>query len=248
MASSIPVSEELLKVAFENSEQLLRGDANYSLTRKITNEVGRVSYENNLNDLFSEGLRQALPGCSVHREFNRPNGIDIALVNEDGVVVAIEAKGMVSNSHRGDRNRISIDVHGVRTKLYPDKRDKNSVEVDIADIAGKIPENMVCPRFELFIPVVYELYREGGTESDWFAERKPWVTLPEFKQLRGNMKYDLTEWFTREDPSFRLIHAAESVELRNANEHWKRQSQRKYREYKSLEAYVSFYAFARFVE
>ena len=201
-----------------------------------------------MNAIFVQGLSSAFSMCSAHREFNRPNGIDIALVNGDGVVVAIETKGMVSNSHRGDRNRISIDVHGVRTKLYRDKRDNNSIESDIADSAGKIPIEMVCPRFELFVPVVYELYRQGGTESDWFAERKPWVTLPGFEQLRENMKDDLTEWFAREDPSFRLIHAAESVELRGANELWKRQSQRKYREYKSLEAYVSFYAFARFVE
>ena len=88
-----------------------------------------------MNAIFVQGLSSAFSMCSAHREFNRPNGIDIALVNGDGVVVAIETKGMVSNSHRGDRNRISIDVHGVRTKLYRDKRDNNSIESDIADSA-----------------------------------------------------------------------------------------------------------------
>ena len=46
----------------------------------------------------------------------------------------------------------------------------------------------------------------------------------------------------------KLIYAAESVELRDANEHWLQQSQRKFPNFTSLEAYVSFYALARFVE
>ena len=37
----------------------------------------------------------------------------------------------------------------------------------------------------------------------------------------------------------KLIHAAESVELRDANEHWLQQSQRKFPNFTSLEAYVS---------
>ena len=62
------------------------------------------------------------------------------------------------------------------------------------------------------------------------------------------MKDDFAQWFQREDPMIRLIHAAESVELRDANELWLQQSRRKFPKFTSLEAYVSFYAFARFVE
>ena len=62
------------------------------------------------------------------------------------------------------------------------------------------------------------------------------------------MRDDLADWFDRKYPEIRLLHAAESIELRGANEHWLEMSQDKYPEYKSLEAYVSFYAFARFVE
>ena len=181
----------------------------------------------------------------MRREYNR---IDICALTDDGIVAAIETKGTVANSHAGDMNRISIDVHGVRTKLYPDARDQNSVQMDIAEITGKVPTGMDCPRFEIFIPVIYELYREGGSRADWFSERKPWVTLPGFKELRGSMKGDLTEWFRREDSRFTLIHAAESIELQGANELWCRQSWRKFPQFTSLEAYVSFYAFSRFVE
>ena len=245
MTSSIPVSEELLKSAFCVAEQQLRGNQNYTLTRKITNEVGRVYYEHSMDAIFASTLRQTFPLCSVRHEFN---GIDIGVMHEDAIVTAIETKAMVANSHSGDMNRISIDLHGIRTKLYPDKRASNSIQTDIAGISSKIPPGMACPRFELFIPVVYELYRGGGSESDWFAERKPWVTLPRFKALREDMKDDLAQWFQREDPMIRLIHAAESVELRDANEMWLQQSRRKFPNFTSLEAYVSFYAFARFVE
>ena len=62
------------------------------------------------------------------------------------------------------------------------------------------------------------------------------------------MKEDLREWFHREDPNFTLIHAAESIELEGANELWRRQSRQRFPEFTSLEAYVSFYAFARFVD
>ena len=57
----------------------------------------------------------------------------------------------------------------------------------------KIPSGMACPRFELFVPVVYELYRSGGSRSDWYSEGKPRVTLPKFKELRENMKDDVAQ-------------------------------------------------------
>ena len=245
MTSSIPVSEYLLRSAFGVAEEQLRGNQNYTLTKKITNEVGRVYYEHSMDAIFVSTLRKTFPMCSVRREFN---GIDIGVIHEDSIVTAIETKAMVANSHASDMNRISIDLHGIRTKLYPDKRASNSIQTDIAGISSKIPLGMDCPRFELFIPVVYELYRGGGSESDWFAERKPWVTLPRFKALRENMNDDLAQWFQREDPMIRLIHSAEAVELRGTNELWLQQSRRKFPKFTSLEAYVSFYAFARFVE
>ena len=245
MTSLTPISEALLKDAFALTESRLTGDDNLRITKRITNEVSRVQYEGSLNTILLSALSDTLPGCLVRREYNK---IDICAVTDDGIVATIETKGTVANSHAGDMNRISIDVHGVRTKLYPDARDENSVQTDIAKVAGKIPTGMECPRFEIFIPVIYELYREGGSHVDWFSERKPWVTLPKFKKLRENMQEDLIEWFHREDPRFTLIHAAESIELQNANELWRRQSQRRFPHFTSLEAYVSFYAFARFVE
>lgn len=245
MTSSIPVSEELLRETFALAESRLIGDDNCTVTQRITNEAKRVQYEGSLNAILLSALSDILPECSVSREYNK---IDIAGIHDNGVVVAIESKGTVANSHSSDRNRISLDVHGVRTKLYPDKRDTNSVQTDIAEISSKIPVGMKCSRFEIFVPVIYELYREGGDQSDWFSERKPWVTLPRFKELRSSMKDDLVAWFHGQDPRINLIHAAESIELRDANELWLKQAQHRFPKFKSLEAYVSFYAFARFIE
>ena len=245
MSSLPPITEALLKDALTLTEIRLAGDDNLAVTRKVTNETRRVQYEGSLNSILISALSDTLAGCSVRSEYNK---IDICALTDDGIVAAIETKGTVANSHAGDMNRVSIDVHGVRTKLYPDARDQNSVQTDIAEIASKIPTGMDCPRFEIFIPVIYELYREGGSRADWFSERKPWVTLPRFRELRGSMKGDLTEWFRREDPRFTLIHAAESIELQGANELWRRQSRRRFPQFSSLEAYVSFYAFSRFVE
>ena len=245
MASHPSISEDLLKNAFSLTERRLIGDDNSRITQRITNEVNRVQYEGSLNSIMLSALSDTLPGCSVRREYNK---IDICAITEDGIVATIETKGTVANSHAGDENRISIDVHGVRTKLYPDARDQNSVQKDIEGISVKIPIGMECPRFEIFIPVIYELYREGGSRADWFSERKPWVTLPGFKKLKEGIKGDLTEWFKREDPRFSLIHAAESIELKGADEFWRHQSQCRFPQFSSLEAYVSFYAFARFVE
>ena len=245
MSSTIPVSEELLRGAFALAEKRLEGPGNYNVTQRITDETKAVRYEGSLNSILVSALSDALPECSVMREYNR---IDICAIHGDGVVVALESKGMVANSHSRDRNRISLDLQGIRTKLYPDARARNSVQADIADVSEKIPLGMDCSRFELFVPVIYELYREGGDRSDWFAERKPWVTLQKFRELRKTMKGDFIEWFRREDARLKLIHAAESIELRNADRLWKTQAQSRFPKFKSLEAYVSFYVFARFIE
>ena len=243
--SQVSVSLELLQSAFGLAEDRLRGEANRLITQKVTSEAKTVRYEGSLNAVLQSALSDTFSRCSVKREYNK---IDICMIHQEGIVAAIESKGMVANSHSSDRNRISIDLHGIRTKLYPDRRSSNSVQADISEISGKIPIGMECPRFEIFVPVVYELYRDGGSRADWFREKKPWVTLPKFKELRENMVDDLAEWFRREDPQISLIHATKSVELRNANEFWLNQAQHRFPEFTSLEAYVSFYAFGRFVE
>ena len=232
------------------ADERLRGTANAEVMKAITNDVRPAKYEGSLNRIIHSALSEMFEGCSVYSAGNpRELGkIDVCVVHDDGVVVAIESKGMVANSHRSDEHRMSIDLHGIRTKLYPDKRDQNSIQTDIAEISGKIPNSMKCPRFEVFVPIIYELYRKGGKYSDWVRESKPWVTLPNFKDLKGRMRDDLSDWFDRQDPQIGLLHATESIELREANEYWLRQSKAKYPEYESLEAYVSFYAFTRFVE
>ena len=250
--TTAPISEELLKMAFSEAEARIRGSANHELTKKVTNEVGRVQYEGSLNAIIHSVLSDVVSDCTARLEFEK---IDISVIHENSIVVAIESKGMVANSHSSDENRISIDLHGIRTKLYPDRRNlnrrtgkHNCVQADIVEISEKVPPAMQSPHFEVFVPVVYELYRNGGSPADIYAERKPWVTLPGFKKLREGMSNDFAEWFHREDPRIGLMHSAEGIELRYANELWIEQSQHKYPAFTSLEAYVNFYAFARFVE
>ena len=250
--TTTPISEELLRMAFAEAEDRIRGSANHNLTKKISNEVGRVQYEGSLNAIVHSALSDVISNCTAHLEFEK---IDIGVIHENSIVVAIESKGMVANSHSNDENRISIDLHGIRTKLCPDRRNlnrrtgkHNCVQSDIAEISDKIPTAMQSPRFEVFLPVVYELYRDGGSPADIYSERKPWVTLPGFRRLREGMSDDFAEWFHREDPRIRLIHSAEEIELKRANEIWIEQSRHKYPAFTGLEAYVNFYAFARFVE
>ena len=193
--TTAPISEELLKMAFAEAEYRIRGSANNDLTQKITNEVGRVQYEGSLNAIIHSALSDVVSDCTAHLEFEK---IDISVIRENFIVVAIESKGMVANSHSRDKNRVSIDLHGIRTKLYPDRRNlnrrtgkHNCVQADIIEISEKVPPAMQSPRFEIFVPVVYELYRDGGRPADIYSERKPWVTLPGFKRLRKGMRDDL---------------------------------------------------------
>ncbi len=246
----LPVSVETLQNAFRLAEDRIRGEANTALTQKIATEAKAVRYEGSLNAIIKSALSDKFSGYSIESEY--PKGvqkkIDLCMIRDNTIAVAIESKGMVANSHSRDQNRISIDLHGIRTKLYPDKRSSNSVQTDIAQIESKILPHLKAPHFELFIPVVYELYRSGGSSADWFSEKKPWTTLPSFKQLRLAMKDDFAEWFYREDPNIQLIHAAESIELREANKFWRKLAQHKFPKFNSLEAYVSFFVFGRFVE
>ena len=254
MSLPIPVSEDDLRTAFRLAEQRLRGAENRTIAKRIAAEATKVSYEKSLDVIFASALADILPNCSVHCDRPAFNRLDICVVYNNFVVIAVESKGIVSNSHSGDGYSNSLDLKSIRTKLCPDARNLNKktgkhncLRTDIAEISGKIPAEMNGPRYEVFIPVVYELYRDGGRESDWLAESKPWVTLPKFKKLRENLKDDLSQWFHGEDPEIRLMYAAQSIELRDANELWLQQSKWKFPQYTSLEAYVSFFSFSRFV-
>ena len=229
-----------LKKAFSLAEELLRcKDKNRYITAKITNEVGKVPGEKLVNDVIAGALRDVFPSLDVKMEHKR---IDIGLMNEDGeIVVAVEGKMMVSNS-RKCAIKNSIDVQGIDVKL---NGDKNSVKKDITNIHNKIGKSV--DHYEIFVPIVYEMYRTGG-ESEWIGRRKPWTTLPKFKCVREGLAKDFEQWFKKRDNSIELIRATEPIELRDANKMWLEQSQSMYPNYKSLEAYVSFFAFGRFVK
>ena len=78
---------------------------------------------------------------------------------EKKLVVAVEGKMMVSNSTKCAIKN-SIDVYGIKDKL-------KGVKKDIADIGEKIRQGKVAPHYyEIFVPIVYELYRTGG-QSEW---------------------------------------------------------------------------------
>ncbi len=181
-----------------------------------------------------------MPQYSVCSEFSR---IDISLIRNACLATTIESKGMVAN--RGKREiRSPTDIHGINRKLDRD------VRKDIKGIAGKIPNGMQCPRFEVFVPVIYELYREGATEEELFnTGKKPWTTHCDFKRLRRNLKKDLNKWFKSNYPGqFKLLHSVESVELLDADQIWINQQSDICPWTPISEAYVSFYAFARFIE
>ena len=84
-------------------------------------------------------------------------------------------------------------------------------------------------------------------QNDKLAE-----TVAEQGLKYGDMLRELGTYFLRNPKRFRfaieLIHATEPIVLRKANKMWLEQSQWKYPKYKSLEAYVSFFAFGRFVK
>ena len=109
-------------------------------------------------------------------------------------------------------------------------------------------QGKVAPyHYEIFVPTISEFYRTGS-KSEWTKNRKPWTTLPKYKSVRKELAKDFAQWFKEEDNSIELIHATEPIVLRKANKMWLEQSQWKYPKYKSLEAYVSFFAFGRFVK
>lgn len=243
MSFPLPVSLESLQYAFALAEDRIRGEDNSSLTQVITNEAKNVRYESSLNGILRSALSDTFPGYSVLTEYSN---VDICVMQSASPIVAIESKGMVANSLSREDAGNPLDLHGINTKLNRDARDENSVQKDIDEIGRKLPNQMDRPLFELFVPIIYEFYRSGAvSDRDIYSGRKPWVTPWEFKRLRLDLKNNLTSWFHKEDPQIGLIHAAEFVELRDANDLWRKQVGQKFPGLSISQAYVSFYAFGR---
>lgn len=243
MATRRQISIRKLKEAFSSAEDRLKGERNRLITEVITNEAFAINGEGLISAVIARALHDTFSGRFVtETEVKR---IDLCLIdNESRVVVAIEGKWMVSNNTTRDNRdgfKNSLDVHGIRASKL------GSVEKDITGLGDKIRKiGKVIPHYEIFVPIVCELYRTGG-EDEWFKEKKPWTTDPRYEKVRRNLRRDLTKWFTSKDDAFKFIHATERIELVDANHFWQEQSAWLYPKYKSLEAYVSFYAFGRYV-
>ena len=240
MTTPKAVTVESLKNAFELAEEWLRGSQNRSITETITDEARQVPYETLLNDLFQSALSDTFPTLEVSSKLNR---IDLSIVENGSILLAGECKGMVSNSRPRDQMRDSLDVHGIRTKLHYDKRSQNSVESDLMEIKSKIPQHMLNDHYQIFVPIIYELYRTGA-EDEWMKKKKPWVTQPTFRNHRGRLKEDLKRWF-QSNSNCKHLHSTDSIELYDADALWKKQSKSRYPRFRSLEAYVSFHVFYR---
>lgn len=251
-----PIHIELrhsLKDAFDLAKEKLRGD---EWNRRITEEVANdspnrnVRWERSLDNLFEEALSEQFSSCHVCPQWQRSNRrnstrIDLCVVCDGQVTVAIECKGMVANSVAGESNRMtSLSVHGITNKL-------DDVEKDIRGIRRKLGRHWSKSHFEVFVPVIYELYRPGSGNEPAKRDVKPWITLPRYRDVRDNLSADLDGWFQKwsvRDTAFEIIHQTEPIELRDANQLWRERGYKHYPRFRSLEAYVSFFAFGRFVE
>ena len=174
--------------------------------------------------------------------YKRATETSISKITHEGRIVSgIECKGMVSNSHRSDGLKDSLDVWGIK------RRKLSLVEADIEGIGDKIKS--ASPHWEIFVPIVYEIYRQGATDTELYEERKPWTTHQKYKRLRKTLKRDFTQWFERIYPSeFTLIHVADRLEFVNVGEIWSELCEGKASCTPVSEAYVSFFAFGRYVE
>lgn len=240
MSDSCKVSSETLSKAFEAAEAYLRDAGNDVVAETIANEVGVIRYESILDSVLAESLRGQ--NLDTRQSYSR---IDLAVIDGSMVAVAIECKGMIANSHSRNGDAVPLDVHGILTKLEPSKRSTNCVKTDMDRLTDKIPRGQRCSHLQVFVPVIYELYRTGG-EEEWHRERKPWTSHSSFRDLRTSLKQDLIGWFHRQDDSCELLYATtEPIFLKRANEFWLRYSKAEYPKYHSLEAYVQFFAFFR---
>ena len=241
MVTRSQISMDSLRETFSLAEEMLRGESNHFVTRGITNESGSVRYEGLLNQLYVSALSIVFPGYEVEREHS---DIDICVLDEGQVVTAIECKGMVSNARSRDLPITRpLEVHGIRTRKL------GSVGEDIDGLEKKLLKTEKIPHYEVFVPVVYEIYRRRATKSELHAEKKPWTTHPQFRKVRGYLKEDFSDWFERRySDGFTLIHATRPIELKNANQFWLERFEGKEPWTPINKAYVSFFAFGRYVE
>ena len=248
MVTRRQISERRLKRAFSLAEDRLRlkGEENRAVAKKATDETQRrMIWEDAVRFVIVGAFRDTFPSLTVKMEVGRRKKIDVCVVNKGDVIVAIECKGMVSDSHTKSPPVSATSVGGINRKL------NEAVQADIDGIDEKLKgTGAVGSHYEIFIPIVYELYRQGG-KDEWHVQERPWTTHPGYKNVRKNLKHELEQWFEERDKQFKLIHGTdEPVELWDANRLWSktRRLGAKYRKYKSLEAYVNFFAFGRYVE
>ncbi len=239
--------ENSLKNAFQLAkEKLIDADWNGSIAEIITNDTPRyqIPWENLTDKLFEEVLNEQFHNCIVRPQLGH---IDLCVVCNGRITIAIECKGMFTDTRKKDLNGGPLGVWGIRRKLYQNK--SGSVKGDIDKISDKIPANMEYPRFEVFIPVVYEIYRKNPTHEELFRQSKPWTTHPKYKDQRKTLRTELAHWFQSNYPDkFELLYSAESVELSDANRIWRERHQDRPPCTPITKAHVSFFAFGRFVE
>ena len=242
MASRRLISMRALKEAFRLAEETLTGERNRFITKVITNEVSSIGgYEGLVNAVIARALHDTFLQRFVVK--TEVKGIDVCLLHKGNVIVALEGKGMVSDSHTRRPPAFATSVGGIKTKL------NKSVQADIDRIDKRLERTgTVDSHYQIFIPIIYELYRQGG-EREWHIQERPWTTQPSYKDVRKGLEGELKQWFKQRDNRFELIRGTSNpIELRDANQFWQEQSAWLYPKYKSLEAYVSFFAFGRYVE
>ena len=246
MGTQNPISMDSLKEAFSLAEERLKGESNRSITQSIVNEKGRVQYEKSLDKLYIAALSDIFDDCEIRPKY----GIDICMADAQCVIAAIECKGMVSNAGESDAFGNSLDVTGIRNKIWPNQWIKTTLTSDIEGIKDKIPYGATNPTLEIFIPGIYEIYRKGASKRELFdVKNKPWTTHPKFKKSIRTLDEDLKEWFQDEYPDeFISIHATEPIELLNSNQLWLERYRGEEPWAPISEAYVSFFAFRRYIE
>lgn len=236
------ITRARLEKAFALATRSLQEEKNLPITQVITNEVAPGVQEGVIRAVIARALHDVFhpQGFVIKVEYHR---IDICVVDGRGrVAVAIECKMMMANSIEKIRSTNPLDVSGIESKM-------DRLEGDISGIQQKLEKGQyISPHYEIFIPIVYELYRTGG-KRHWMENRKPWTTLKEFKKIRSHIKREFKDWFrSKYSDQFKLLHSTNSIQFLGANELWQEQSGWYFPEYRSLEAYVSFLAFGRCVD
>ena len=240
------VSATRLGSAFRLAEDILRrsGEENRRVAREITDErKRRIEWEGQLNQVFKSAFESEFSTPSYDVKLEDFERIDICLTRNGQIIAAIESKGMVSDDHTKRPPAFATSVGGIKRKL------NKMVQADIDGIDEKLQRTgAVGSHYQIFIPIIYELYRQGG-EHEWHVQKRPWTTQSSYKDVRKGLDGELKRWFKLRDNRFELIHGtSDPIELWDANQLWLEQSSAKYPEYTSLEAFVSFFAFGQYVE